>query len=359
MDTETISPEELRDAASRMLGDMVERRAPYEDGKSADRAGLYGAMAEQGWLLLTIPAEKDGLGQSLAALAPIYEELGKAVAPVALAPTLATLELLAAQPTEAFGNLADTIATGEAKVTVATSSAGLTLAPTGAQASLSGRLEGLLADEGTTHLLVLADNGQAWLADLAGAGITVEQVDSWDRSRILLDITLDKAAADAALATIDAQALDRVRAHLALALAWDGVGGTDTSLEETLEYLRTRKQFDRAIGSFQALKHRAADHKVNLEVARAAAGNATAAFVAGHEDALPLAGRARLLAEHAYRTMAEDSVQLHGGIGFTWESDCHLLLKRAILNELLYGKANERRDAIAPGVIATMAKAMA
>ena len=359
MDIETIAPEELRDAAARMLGAMVDRRAPYEAGKAADRVGLFGAMVEQGWLLLTVPTDMDGLGQSFAALAPIYEELGKALAPVVLAPTLASLELLSASPAEALTGLAAAIAGGEASVAVATGTDGLTIAAQGAEASLSGTLEGILADEGATHLLVLADEGQAWLVDLADAGASVSVVDSWDRSRILLDVTLDGAQAVAALATADPAATDRVRAHLDLALAWDCVGGAAKSLDETLEYLRTRKQFDRPIGSFQALKHRAADHKVELEVARGAATNATAAFVAGHEDAVPLTGRARLVAEQAYRSMAEDSVQLHGGIGFTWEYDCHLFLKRAILNELLYGKANQRRDRIAPAVIARMAQAMA
>ena len=359
MDIETIAPEELRDAAARMLGDMVDRRAPYEDGKSADRAGLSGSMVEQGWMLLTVPTEMDGLGQSFAALAPIYEELGKVLAPLALAPSLATLEMLSATPSDALTDLAAAIAGGEASVVIAARLDNITISASGAQASLSGVLEALLADEGATHLVVLEDQGQAWLVDMAAAGVSASPVDSWDRSRILLDITLKDADATALLANADPAATDRVGAHLDLALAWDCVGGAGTSLNETLEYLRTRKQFDRAIGSFQALKHRAADHKVDLEVARAATANATAAFAAGHADAVPLAGRARLLAEQAYRSMAEDSVQLHGGIGFTWEYDCHLFLKRAILNELLYGKANQRRDRIAPFVIAHMAQAMA
>jgi len=352
MDIETIDPEELRDAAARMLGDMVVRRAPYDAGKSADREGLYGAMVEQGWLLLTVPAEMDGLGQSFTALAPIYEELGKAVAPVVLAPSLAALELLAFAPTYALSELAAGIAGGEARVAVADQG---TVSVSGGK--LTGTLAGVLADEGATHLLLLGTDGQAWIADLADAGVSTRE--SWDRSRILLDIALDGVAAEAALSTADAAATDRVRAHCDLAIAWDNAGGHARILEETLDYLRTRKQFDRAIGSFQALKHRAAEHKVNLEVARGAARNATRAFAAGDADAVCVAGQARLVTETAYRSMAEDAVQLHGGIGFTWEHDCHLFLKRAILNELLYGRANERRDRIAPAVINKLAQALA
>ncbi|MEN9932996.1 MAG: hypothetical protein RIS17_1569 [Pseudomonadota bacterium] len=352
MDIETIDPEELRDAASRMLGDMVQRRAPYDEGKSADREGLYGAMVEQGWLLLTVPAEMDGLGQSFAALAPIYEELGKAIAPVVLAPSIATLELMAFNPTDALTELAAGIAGGEVRVAVAEQGS-----VSVAGGKLTGSLTGVLADEGATHLVLLGTDGQAWIADLSAASVTSPE--SWDRSRILLDIALDGVAADAALASADPAATDRVRAHLDLAIAWDNVGGHAKILEETLDYLRTRKQFDRAIGSFQALKHRAADHKVALDVARGAARNATRAYAAGDADAVTVAGQARLVTEAAYRGMAEDSVQLHGGIGFTWEHDCHLFVKRAILNEFLYGRANERRDRLAPAVIDRLAKAMA
>lgn len=352
MDIETIDPEELRDAASRLLGDMVVRRAPYDD-KDANREGLFAAMAEQGWLLLTLPAEMDGLGQSLVQLGPIYEEMGKALSPVVLAPTLAALELLAGDASEALAELAGAIAGGEALVTVATDASGVTVSGS----ALSGSLPGLLADEGASHLLVLVDDGQAWLVDLAGSGVTVTRNDTWDRSRAVLDIALDGAAATAALNAPDAALTDRVRAHLDLAIGWDCVGGHARILDETLDYLRTRKQFDRPIGSFQALKHRAADHKVDLEVARGALRNATAAFAANRRaDAVALAGGARLIAEQAYRYMAEDAIQLHGGIGFTWEHDCHLFLKRAILNELLGGRARERRDRIAPAVIAMMAR---
>ncbi len=352
MDIETIDPEELRDAASRMLGDMVERRAPYDAGKYADREGLYGAMVEQGWLLLSVPAEMDGLGQSFAALAPIYEELGKAVAPVVLAPSIATLELLAFAPTDALTELAAGIAGGEVRMAVADQ--GSVSASNG---TLSGVLTGVMADEGATHLLLLGRDGQAWIADLAAASVTTPE--SWDRSRILLDIALDGVVAQAALASADPAATDRVRAHLDLAIAWDNVGGHARLLDETLDYLKTRKQFDRAIGSFQALKHRAADHKVDLDVARGAARNATRAFADGAANAATVAGQARLVTEAAYRYMAEDAVQLHGGIGFTWEHDCHLFLKRAILNEFLYGRANERRDRLAPAVIGHLANAMA
>ena len=351
MDIETIDPEELRDAASRLLGDLVARRAPYDD-KDANREGIFAAMAEQGWLLLTLPAEMDGLGQSLVQLGPIYEEIGKAVSPVVLAPTIATLELLAGDASEALTDLAASIAGGEALVTVATDAAGLSIAG----GAISGKLAGLLADEGTSHLLVLADDGQALLVDLAGSGVTVTRNDTWDRSRVVLDIALEGAAATPALNAPDAALNDQVRAHIDLAIGWDCVGGHARILEETLDYLRTRKQFDRAIGSFQALKHRAADHKVDLEVARGALRNATASFAANDRaDVIALAGGARLIAEQAYRYMAEDAVQLHGGIGFTWEHDCHLFLKRAILNELIGGRARERRDRIAPAVIETMA----
>lgn len=343
-----IDAEEMRDAARRLLADRVDRRAPYAEPPRDVCDALFAAMAELGWTLLTVPEEMDGLGQSFAALAPIYEEMGKAVSPVALFPSLASLELLTLESASpAARALAGRVASGEAQVAVAIVGSDVASVEGG---RLNGTLTALPADAGVGHLLLLIEGAEAaaWLIALDAPGVTVTRLEMWDRSRHLIDVTLQDAVADAALAKGVAESIERVRGHLELALAWDSLGGARQSLEETVAYMLTRQQFGRPIGSFQALKHRAADHKVAIEVAAALTRQATDAFARHEPDAATYAAQARLCADDSYHAMAEDSVQLHGGIGFTWEHDCHLFLKRALLNEMLYATPAARRDKLAP-----------
>lgn len=351
MDDPVIDPEEMRDAAKRLLADRVDIRATYAEPPRDEAEPLFSAMAELGWTLLTVPADMEGLGQSFAALAPIYEEMGRVTAPVALFPSLASLELLTlADAGDQARKLAGRVAIGEAQVAVGLVRPGVLTVKGG---TLTGGLRFVPADSRTTHLLVLIEDESpsAWLVDLASAGVTMQQTEMWDRSRRVIDISLDRVSASGLLESSVADVLGRVRAHIDLAIAWDSLGGAKRSLEETVAYMLTRQQFGRQIGSFQALKHRAADHKVAIEIAAALVRHATGAFAAGHAGAEILAGQARLIANDAYHAMAEDSVQLHGGIGFTWEHDCHLFLKRALLNEMLYETPDQRRDRLAPSVI--------
>ena len=340
-----VDVEEIRDVARRLLADRVDRRAPYAEPPRNEARALFLSMAELGWTQLTLPEEVGGLGLSFTALAPIYEEMGKAVAPVALFPTLASLELLASPQASADArSLCPAIVGGEVKLAVA-------FTPQGRAAVREGQAElaalSIPADPDTSHLLLLEEGGAAWLVDLAAAGATVRQPEMWDRSRPVIDIVLESAPAIAATVGDPAEPIARVRGHLDLALAWDSLGGARQSLEETIGYMLTRQQFGRQIGSFQALKHRAADHKVAVEVATAFAREATGAFARQAPEAAVRAAQARILANDAYHAMAEDAVQLHGGIGFTWEHDCHLFLKRALLNEMLFETPEARRDRLA------------
>lgn len=346
-----IDPEEIRDAAKRLLTDHVDQRAPYAEPPQDIAASLFDKMNELGWPLLCVPERMDGLGQSFAALAPIYEEMGRVTSPVALFPALASLEVLTLDAAgEKAHELAVGVATGECQVAVAIDRANAVTIDGG---RLSGVLRSVPADQGVSHILVLQaqDGPGAVLVDLSATGVTVERPEMWDRSRPVIDVTLSDAQGTV-LSGIPADALNRVRGHIDLALAWDSLGGARRSLDETVAYMLTRQQFGRPIGSFQALKHRAADHKVAIEVAAALLRDATQAFVENVPGATERAGQARLLANDAYHAMAEDSVQLHGGIGFTWEHDCHVFLKRALLNEMLFGTPDERRDALAPAIVA-------
>lgn len=341
-DAETIAPEELRDAARRLLADKADRRAGWNGGEAPAGEALVAEMAGLGWLLLTVPAARGGLGQSFAALAPIYEELGRTLSPVMIAPTMAAIDVLALDRSEAGADLLDRIAAGEARVIITFADA------TGdtvdlALTTVAGAAQG-------TDLLLLpqAGEGAVALVDLAGAIVTPVEV--WDRTRAFGDIRLEGAPVrwlDVAGGT----AAETARAHLSLATAWDCIGAAQQALDEAVAYMGTRRQFDRPIGSFQALKHRAADHKVAIEIARSLARFASDAYVARSEARSDLAGQARLLAVDAFNGVAEDAIQFHGGIGFTWEQDCHLFLKRALMNGMLDETPEQVRDRVAPGII--------
>ncbi|MEJ7936015.1 acyl-CoA dehydrogenase family protein [Sphingobium sp. AN558] len=350
----TIDPEEMRDAARRLLADRVNRRAPYAEPPRDESETLFAAMSEQGWALLTAPEETGGLGQSFAALAPIYEEMGKVMSPVALFPSLASLELLTLESASpAARALAEKVACGDAQVAVAIVRPD-TLSVEGE--CLNGMLLALPADIGSDHLLLLVDGAEAaaWLIEFSAPGVLITRPEMWDRSRPVIDIKLEDVDAIRALSEEISAAIERVRGHLELALTWDSLGGARQSLDETVAYMMSRQQFGRPIGSFQALKHRAADHKLSIDVATALAREATDAFAKGAQDAAVRASQARLLADESYHAMAEDAVQLHGGIGFTWEHDCHLFLKRALLNEMLYDSPEARRDRLAPTLFKRM-----
>jgi len=337
---ERMDPEELRDAARRLLADQVDRRAVLDAPGPESHGALFGEMANLGWLLLTAPAARGGLDQSFEALAPIYEEMGRALSPAAIASTMAAVDMLRAQDDGPGAELLDRIIAGEARVAIAFTRA----APSTLPQTIS------LVPGGTeaTDLLLLpeAGQGQAALFDLRGPGVRIEQVETWDRSRFFADIHLDTAALK------PLQVAGEIgRAHCDLAIAWDCIGGAQQALDEAIAYMGTRKQFGRPIGSFQALKHRAADLKVGLEVARALTQRATAAFAERSGAWADLAGQAHLLAVDSYRAITEESIQFHGGIGFTWEHDCHLFLKRALMNEVLLGTLEQVRDRVAPGIL--------
>ena len=138
-----------------------------------------------------------------------------------------------------------------------------------------------------------------------------------------------------------------------MALACDSIGGAEIIFDATVAYLKTRKQFNRLIGSFQALKHRCADLKVLLEVSGTSVEQAVQAM-REHSELAGLASMAKFYAGDAYAHIAGEAMQLHGGIGFTWEHDCHLYLKRAKLNQALYGGSRWHQDRAARALVAQL-----
>jgi alkylation response protein AidB-like acyl-CoA dehydrogenase len=132
-----------------------------------------------------------------------------------------------------------------------------------------------------------------------------------------------------------------------VALAAEQVGGAQRVLDMAVDYAKTRVQFGRPIGSFQAIKHKCADMLVEVESARSTAYHAAEAAAGAHEDLPVLASLAKAYCSDAYFHSAAQNVQIHGGIGFTWEHPAHLYLKRAMSSELLFGDPDYHRELLA------------
>ncbi|MGE0742389.1 MAG: acyl-CoA dehydrogenase family protein [Hyphomonadaceae bacterium] len=283
---------------------------------------LWSKAAELGWFALLTPEAHGGLGLGREAAAVLYEELGRVVAPLPMLGALAATDVIAAYGDEALQTeWLPRLAGGEG--------AGIDC-------------DGDLIDGATASLLLYTTDGGCTLvaADDAEVGF----VELMDRTRTLAKASFPEGGARRVQA---AQASRDVLAHARIAIACDSIGGAIGILDITVAYLKTREQFGKPIGSFQALKHRCAEHKVAVEAARALVREAVRRWASNDADAEFYALVAKQQACAAYATVAMDAVQLHGGIGFTWEHVCHLYLKRAKLNQALFGTTAACRDAAA------------
>jgi alkylation response protein AidB-like acyl-CoA dehydrogenase len=177
----------------------------------------------------------------------------------------------------------------------------------------------------------VAQDGRITLVSLEGAEITARE--TWDKTRRLFDVRPTATGQVLAVGEAAVALRQRLEAQLLFALAGDSLGGADAILELTIDYLKIRRQFDRPLALFQALKHRVADMKTWLSAAEALFWNRAVDTAA----AVPELGALKAHATSVYRAIAEDAVQLHGGIGLTMEHHCHLFLKRATLNGVLGG----------------------
>ena len=303
---------ELRDAT---------RKAFSAGGLAPDLDASWGVVGEMGAFMMAVPEDLGGLGMGREAAGVIHTELGRTLAPgPAIAQMLVVEALCAADGLAERQALLDRAMAGEIMTAslAGPGARGLTAVPDADRAS---------------HVLLVEDD-RVSLVPLDGAAITPRE--TWDRTRRLFDVRptadgLILAQGEAAKALAQ-----RLQAQMLLALAGDSLGGAGAILELTIEYLGTRRQFDRPLALFQALKHRVADMKTWLSAAEALFWNRATDDAAG---VLEL-GALKAHAAGVYRAITEDAVQLHGGIGLTMEHHCHLFLKRATLNAALGGDAD-------------------
>jgi alkylation response protein AidB-like acyl-CoA dehydrogenase len=323
-------------------------RAVLDDDATAYDAALWKAVGEQGWLGAAIPEAHGGLGLGHLELCAIAEELGRAVAPIPFASTvyiLAEAVMLAGDDAQKAAIL-PLIAGGEIIGALATSEGpGVTTAVT-LQASVSGgRLNGVklpVTDGDIANLcIVLAkENGQPglFLVDLDGEGVSREPLKTLDPTRDAARLTFHNAPAQRLGAAGEGiSLLEQVLDRAAVLLAFEQCGGADKCLEMAKAYALERYAFGRVIASYQAIKHKLADMYVKNELARSNAYYGAWALNTGAPELPVAASAARIAASEAFWFASKENIQTHGGIGFTWEVDCHLYYRRSRQLSLVAG----------------------
>lgn len=328
-------------------------------------------LASLGLLWLLVPEAHGGAGMSLLDLALVLEEAGYHCLPAPLADTAIAFAPLVSRLGDAAqrSRWLEPLGEGSLVPTLALYEADGAYEPDRVQASARRDGDGYIlagekafvpfAEVADVFLVTAIAEGEGvglFLVPRDASGVTVEPQPSLDLSQRVGFLSLDgvrlpascllgtpgPAVADALAATLDA---------LRVGLAADMIGAGRRVLDMTLEHVRTRQQFDRPIGSFQAVKHKAADMKVQLEVAEAALRYAVLAVTEGYADAPQAVATAKALAHRASRFACAAGLQLHGGMGFTWEHDLHFFLKRAKRDELLLGDTAWQLERLAAVVI--------
>ena len=334
-------------------------RAITETGAST--AALWATFVDLGWPALTVPDRFGGLGLGAIEAAVLSEELGRTLAAT---PLLATVTqfiplVIACGDEQQQARWLGAVARGECRGSAAIAEATGSFDPSHTQATavaagagwvLSGRKRfAFAANETDAIACTVAIDGAPRIVIVDTAAVTVTQMHAIDFTRSHCDVVLDGViiADDQVLSNNAPHAIADALQHATLGVALETVGVCNSIYEITLEYVKQREQFGVPIGSFQAVKHKFADLVIALERARSI-GYYAALCVAEHDDRRHIAvAAAKAAAGDAQRALAKEGIQLHGGIGYTWEHDMHLYVKRAKSNEQLFGTAAMHRAAIA------------
>ncbi len=331
----------VADAAREWLTRQPGARALLE-GRDPCPGGWDEVVSEQAWPALLAPEDLGGLGFDLVALAAVHEELGRALVPLPLLGTSwAQAAILVNGDPDQQARWLGAIAAGATGALVLES--GFRVEEDGDGFVLTGTALRVV-DGGRADLLVLHTDRGFFVVDGADAGR--EACPTLDPTRELAHLSVDRlrVSDDQRLAHED---VDSVLARCMALLAAESVGGAEATMDLAVDYAKVREQFGTPIGSFQAIQHMCADMLVLVESARSAALYAAWAVDAGRADALLAARTALATATEAAFTCAGQSIQVHGGIGFTWEHTAHLYFKRARANRTLLGEPTTHRAAVA------------
>jgi len=339
--------EALRSAVRDLLADHCDAPgviARTESDTPHDLAAWKALTDGMGLAGLLVPEAQGGQGATHREVAVVLEELGRAVAPVPYltSAVVATEALLETGDEALLAELAAGRKIGALAVALNVAVGGAYKVVRYEGGALHGELTGVADATVADVLLVPADDGGLYAVDAADATVTPQV--SFDLTRPLATVTLD-GAPGRLLGDAEPAVRRALRAGAGL-LASEQLGAADWLLTETVRYLKERKQFNRPVGGFQALKHRLAQLWLEIVNLRAAARNAADALATGTDADVAVAvaqAYAAPVAVHA----AEEALQLHAGIGMTWEHPIHLYLKRAKSDSIAYGTAGVHREALA------------
>lgn len=351
---------------------LVRRLMEEEEGHDP---GLWTQFAELGWLGLLLPSDLGGIGTDFVDLAVLLEEMGRVVLPgpylstAVLAATLLLDERADPRAREAL----EAMATGRFRACVAwleadgrweaesiraqwQSRPGDTLELNGTKVFVP---DALGADEILVAVRAPGSSGVQGV-DLVRVprdadGLRIQPLRTMDQTRKQAEVQLDGVRVPAS-ARLGAEGsgwdrLQRMADAGRVALAAESCGGAARVLDMSVEYAKVREQFGRPIGSFQAIQHKCADMMVKVESGRSAAWYAAWALANEAEDAPLAAATAKAWCSDAYREVAGDGIQVHGGIGFTWEHDMHIYFKRAKSSEVAFGDAVANRERVAQTIL--------
>lgn len=346
--------EVTRDVLESFAGPGVARE--IVDGGAVPSDALRGAGAEVGWLALGIPEDRDGLGCGLVEIAIVAEELGRALAPWPFGETALVARALARVDAPGTGEILSALASGQELAALAVAEPGA-IASSVAETVVTRREGGALVVSGTKTAVESAASVD-WLAvsatvdgDAASVlvrvdspGVVIESERGLDATRPRFRVVFEEAPVQVVLSSGDdtGELLDAA----ALLVSADALGAAEVLLELTVGYVRVREQFGRPIGSFQVVKHAVADMLRRVRGTRAAISYAAMAIDAGAPEAPRATAVANAYASSELRRVAGQALQLHGGVGFTWEHDLHLYLRRIKADEILYGDDSVHREKV-------------
>ena len=342
------SPDELqalRDAVRAVLAARSGEpaiRAAADSVDGFDRSVWQLLSSQLGLPGLLAPTSHGGSGAGFEELAVVLAECGRTLYPGPVLASALALDSLVHGDSDGDDVLMQALATGEILGTAALDLAGSSCLRV-EQGRLTGSARFVLAGAAADTVVAIADDA-VWHVRPGASGVTVEPVLLVDPTRRLAHVSFDGTPVTRLSGAAGAS---RLRSAACVGIAAEQVGGAEASLQSAIAYAKLRTQFGQTIGSFQSLKHRCAEVFLQVESGRAAVERAARSLDEHDGDEAVLAAIAKAWCSDAYTHAVESSLQIHGGIGFTWEHVTHFHLKRAKTSELLFGDSRYHRQRIA------------
>ena len=353
----------LRDQARKFLTDKCDRstvRTVLEDNSNYYSNDLWKSISEMGWTGTAIPEEYGGLGLGMLELCIIAEELGRSLAPTPFSSSI----YLFAEFIKLYGNeeqktkILPLIASGEKIGTFALSETNGTPKPSNISTEENGlELTGTkspVSDGQSADYIIVAANSDSnkdanslslYIIDKSQEGVQTSELETIDPTRPACTVNFKSTVCEMLGEKGNGwNMIENIFNRAAVLFSFEQVGGAQVSLDEAKKYSLERFAFGRPIGSFQSLKHRMADMYVKIELARSNAYYGAWALSTDSAELPVAAAGARVSASDAFNYSSQENIQIHGGVGFTWEYDCHLFYRRSKLLSLNIGSQRQWKE---------------